>query len=143
MVSLVDSLIRIVMSSMPVMLTVFIEDGLKYSQTVKEGLTQNDAAYSIIIERQEVLTFLVSFSMTALVTSLNSLIVNSTLSAVAWVIVSILVAFSVKPVVSAADYKAPLYKAKRFIVEKKVYLAIATAIGVTVTEVLIQYLSLG
>jgi len=143
MITVVDSLIRIIMGIMPVILTVFVEDILKYTQSIKEGLVQNDAAYNILIERQEVLTFLISFSITAMVTALNSLIVGYSLLAIIWFIASLLVAFSVKPVVNATDFKVPLYSAKRFIIKKKTLLVIAIAIGVTITEVLIQYLSSG
>jgi len=107
---------------------------------VKEGLAYSET-HDIIITRIEVLSFLTGFSLTAIITALNSLIAGFNLIAVSWILVNILTLLSIKPIVGSIELNSRLYSAKVFIYKKKPYLALAIFIAVVITEAVIFFLA--
>ena len=112
----------IVLALAPVFLDSLVGDVLKYDRLLTEGLAFN-VTHDTILRRNEVLSFLTSLATSSFIMGIQQITLSYTLLAIAWLLVSFSLCFSIAPLVKADQVTAPkLFKLQEFLIEKKMLL---------------------
>jgi hypothetical protein len=129
---------RFVLDILPLVLLIAIDNFFGYPKKIVEGL-QKTAGMSTIINRCELIYFLITVAISSLITGYSKILTsNADLSAILlgflWAGAAFLIIGGAIPIITEKDPDTTNYKTKEFILKHKISIIIVVAILILITE---------